>query len=400
MRNLKEPRSRRRPRILGTSAVLVFLLTGILANAQGNDLISAAKDGDLTKVKVLIKQKPGLVFSKDERGWTPLAWAAQQGNREVAEALLSGKADVNAKDYKRLTPLHRAAGNGFKDVTELLLAYHADVNARSDEGATPLSYAARNGQNDVVALLLINHADVDAKSNIGTTPLQAAVRNGHKDVAEMLLKDNAAVNAKELNDGLTPLHMAAILDEKDIAELLLAYHADVNAKDKYGQTPLEYAESKGNNDVSVLLRQHSTQQDTGSGGTPGATRKVTKQANAGNLSGSWSVKVVFLKKGTEDDSLGLHLKQTGTTISGTTDGNWTIKGTAIGSSVSLTVAAYFGAPTEKQEAPGPPGTITLRPATAVNLVFHGTVVTASTMRGTVNYGQHGGLGNWTAQRSD
>ena len=131
------------------------------------------------------------------------------------------------------------------------------------------------------------------------------------------------------------------------------------------------------------------------------TKTQPKKAAAGvNLTGSWHLEVAFQKQGIEGDEYYLDLKQTGTKIRGTSGGNEDVRGTIDGSSVTLTITVYFASPPAKKEAPGPPGAITLRPATAVNLIFNGTLVKANAMQGTVDFGQHGGLGKWTAKRSD
>ena len=77
----------------------------------------AAKNGDLRMVKVLLKRNRDLVFSKDERGATPLFWAAFYGHKDVAEFLLANGADVNAKEIHGETPLASATK---QDVAELL----------------------------------------------------------------------------------------------------------------------------------------------------------------------------------------------------------------------------------------------------------------------------------------
>src|SRR5713101_2106293 len=100
----------------------------------------AVKDGDLEKVKALLKGNPDLVFNGDGRGWTPVHYAAHWGQKEVAELLLANKADVNAQDNYGMTPLHCAVAQGYKDLAELLLANKADVNAQDNEGVTPLHF--------------------------------------------------------------------------------------------------------------------------------------------------------------------------------------------------------------------------------------------------------------------
>jgi ankyrin repeat protein len=75
---------------------------------------------DWAKFKELLKDNPEMVSSKDKYGGTLLHWAADIGDRDVAELLLANKADVNVKDNKGYTPLHMASVNGNKDVAELL----------------------------------------------------------------------------------------------------------------------------------------------------------------------------------------------------------------------------------------------------------------------------------------
>ena len=47
-----------------------------------------------------------MVFSKDNKGKTPLHWAALSGHKDVVELLLASKAEVNAKNNDGQTPLH------------------------------------------------------------------------------------------------------------------------------------------------------------------------------------------------------------------------------------------------------------------------------------------------------
>ncbi len=51
---------------------------------------------------------------------TPLHWAALWGYKEVAQLLLTNKADVNAKDKNDQTALHHATARGREPVAELL----------------------------------------------------------------------------------------------------------------------------------------------------------------------------------------------------------------------------------------------------------------------------------------
>ena len=181
------------PRIIaankGHSAILSLM--GGPNKAAGIAILTAARNGDLEKVKALLKDKADLVSSKDNEAFTPLHMAAGQGHTAVVELLLSFESDVNGKDNEGYTPLHFAASEGQKEVAKLLLANKADVNARNSSGESPLHHAAEKGHQELVALLLANQAEVNSKNNFGTTPLQRAGHLGHKAVLELLRRHGA-----------------------------------------------------------------------------------------------------------------------------------------------------------------------------------------------------------------
>ena len=152
------------PMLRCAAVMLVALSWSSLAFC--GEIHDAARDGNLEKVKALIKNNPDLVFSKDDK-------------------------------YNGQTPLHAAASHDHNDVVELLLANKAEVNATNNDGDTPLHAAAFKGHKDVAELLLANKADVNARDNYGWTALHTAVLNRHKDMAELLLASNADVNAQE-----------------------------------------------------------------------------------------------------------------------------------------------------------------------------------------------------------
>jgi len=79
-------------------------------------------------------------------GLTPLLYAAREGHREAALALLEGGADLNQVSLgDRTSPLLMATLNGELDLALVLLERGADPNLASDAGAAPL-YAAINVQ--------------------------------------------------------------------------------------------------------------------------------------------------------------------------------------------------------------------------------------------------------------
>jgi hypothetical protein len=123
-----------------TCAVLV-LGTPLVARADANyDLITAAYNGNPARVVQLVGRGAN-VNARDDYGYTPLMWAAQQGHHLTSETLLKKGADVNAQDKQGHTALLIATVKGHEKVVRVLLAYHADPNIKAANGVSALEYA-------------------------------------------------------------------------------------------------------------------------------------------------------------------------------------------------------------------------------------------------------------------
>ena len=63
-----------------------------------DNLIAAAKQGELERVKAILEADVSLVNRKDETGATPTHYAALNGHSEVVRLLVQRGADVNSRD--------------------------------------------------------------------------------------------------------------------------------------------------------------------------------------------------------------------------------------------------------------------------------------------------------------
>lgn len=220
----------------------------------------------------------------EEKGWPPLLAASQDANQwplSLAETLLKHGADVNGKLTNGWTALHRAVQFNRADLAELLVTNKADINARGSwpkgepelgqrkaegtkssgsaglPGGGPGRRLAARGQPGIPmpVQVSVNLGAGSLPANSDVTPLHVAVANQNLELAKFLLEHGADVNARDAG-GRTPLHFAVDRRDLDLIRLLLDGKAEPDAKDSTGTTPLGLASglSLGSRPVSVPNR--------------------------------------------------------------------------------------------------------------------------------------------------
>jgi ankyrin repeat protein/beta-lactamase regulating signal transducer with metallopeptidase domain len=210
-------------------------------------LYEAVKDGDIEQVKYFLSKGA----DADAGGYfdhTPLQIALSMGNNKIAELLIVNGANVNVENQgDGHAPLHIAAGQGYTEIVELLIDHGADVNKEWLFGTHPLVITEEH---------IIDGQPVfpDPNTSTGRTALFFAVYNDHKPIAELLLDNGADINKKDNLSGESPLlGIVNSSKSRDLIEFLITKGADVNAKNKYGQSSLHYAVSRGLKDITELL---------------------------------------------------------------------------------------------------------------------------------------------------
>lgn len=218
---------------------------GIRANGISNSLITAAKQGHVTIVQLLL-EAGAKVKARDREQRTALSWAAGNGHAAVMNLLLDRTGiDINAKDHYDQTPCFWAAQAGREEVLELLLTRDSiDVNILTKNGESLLGVAIENGHEIAVKLLLRRNDLVVNLSAFSTmeTPLFRAVRRNSEVMVKLLLA-RGDVNVKcSDNSSQTPLMKAILNQNERITKLLLDHNdIDVNSKDREGRTALHQA---------------------------------------------------------------------------------------------------------------------------------------------------------------
>jgi ankyrin repeat protein len=180
---------------------------------------------------VALAGAPEVMSGQESR--SPVADAAQAGDRETVRALLKKGADVNAAQGDGTTALHWAAMKGAAEMVQMLATAGANLRATTRLGSyAPLYLAAKGGHSAAVAALLASGADVNQASATGATPLMIAAASGDTRTVTMLVEGGAPVNARDTAKGETPLMYAAGYNRADVVKLLLQRGADAAATTK------------------------------------------------------------------------------------------------------------------------------------------------------------------------
>jgi len=287
-------------------------------NGGQNGLMWAVADRRTQLVELLVEAEAD-VHAASKSGFTPLMFAAQQGDVQSAQILLGAGANVNEIMPKtNLTPLMIASASGFEEATTLLLEHGANTDSIDSRGMTALHHAVNNiNALGVVKSLLQHGVNPNTRLNHprgrlltptelnlhGATPLLLAADKGNFDMMRALIDAGAdpsltteqnitalmmaagaaatlseerpsyakqhALEAVKLlvelgNDvnavghfGWTPLHIAAYHGEDDIIQYLISKGADPNKLDTFGQTPLSISYAIVTEGIGDAYRQTS-----------------------------------------------------------------------------------------------------------------------------------------------
>jgi ankyrin repeat protein len=249
---------------------------GSLVNEGGfTPLLFAARQGNVESVRFLLAAGAN-VNDVAPLGTSVLLVAAQSGHGELGVFLLENGADPNASSAG-YTPLHAAVLAGQVNLVKALLVHGADPNTRvtngsptgrtskelaiqpSLRGATPFFLAAKFAEDEIMRILVAGGADLLAGLHDGTTPLMVAAglrTSGFSDNGEA----GEDRHGRHLDPGEVSLALSQNEDQRrtlnsgiEAVRLLVELGADVNAINQAGDTALHGAAAHGFETVIRLL---------------------------------------------------------------------------------------------------------------------------------------------------
>eukprot|EP00066_Takifugu_rubripes_P008150 XP_003974129.1 PREDICTED: DNA-binding protein RFXANK [Takifugu rubripes] len=161
-------------------------MTLLPASIDSLSIHQLAAQGEVSEVAAHLSKDSSLLNKQDERGFTPLMWAAAFGEKSTVDFLLDKGADPKAIAWERESALTLASSGGYVDIVKSLLSHGVDINTYDWNGGTPLLYAVRGNHIKCVQALLASGADMTIESESGYSPMALAFALGHKKIQKVL----------------------------------------------------------------------------------------------------------------------------------------------------------------------------------------------------------------------
>ena len=256
--------------------------SGVMWVLQGGytPLLFAARDGDVESAQILVAAGANM-NDIAASGASALVVALYSGNRALAKFFLDQGANPNAADAG-YSAMHVAILLGDGELVNALLAHGADPNLQLEKptaarrasgdptlrpamvGATPLWLAARFGQPQIMRALMAHGADPAFVKKLGSPwVIQAAETNGRPlpepGLVTVLM---AALSGENRRRGpQTDAASASNIALMEAVKLLVDAGVNVNAADEDGDTALHRAVRMRSNAVVQLLVEKGARLD-------------------------------------------------------------------------------------------------------------------------------------------
>ena len=215
------------PSLVSVITVFIFLVIGCKSSPKDNppEAAPAAR---------------AAVVSAPASG--PDIWSLLQSGDSRARGYFLGEVDVNAKDSAGRTPLHYAADAMDSQLASFFISLGANINALDNRGQSPLGISIEKNDVTTAAILAAAGANIHLQLSNNTTASSLALDRNNTIFKSILTSANIETYN---NTGKTVLHMASISGNvqavHDILSLLSSASAVINKNDNTGKDALDYA---------------------------------------------------------------------------------------------------------------------------------------------------------------
>ena len=151
------------------------------------DLETAAKSGDVQRLRELLKAAPSLLQHRLQDGGTWMHFAAQENQLQACRALFLAGIDLAATNHTGHTALHAAAMKGHPAIVEFLATSHPQaLEQRCQNGMTPLLEAVHSGHTEAVRKAIAAGADLLVRNSSHQNALDIAQAEGRSELLREL----------------------------------------------------------------------------------------------------------------------------------------------------------------------------------------------------------------------
>jgi len=268
----------------------------------------AAQEGRLIRLKARIARNPESIHATDKYNQTSLLWAASRGDHDIVDYLITQGADINLptqvpvenanQKEHNYSPLDWAVKRGHIPTILRLMNAGAKANHSHNtlKGKTLDELIKNRNLSRIQILIKLNKTLLNQIDSDGYPPLHSAIGYGHIEIVRYLIDEGADLNIATASadthkkiqyPNMTALDLAMECNHDPVAILLLEAGVNIpfavngkvhiihiiakhgrldhvqkfiarnpeltHAKDKYNQTPLLWAASRGHADVVDYL---------------------------------------------------------------------------------------------------------------------------------------------------
>ncbi|KAG7396366.1 hypothetical protein PHYBOEH_002347 [Phytophthora boehmeriae] len=249
-----------------------------VAAVRTEKILLATYKGDYTTVKRAIAN--GFWHVMDSDGNSILHIAAAAGYKRIVKLCLRNSFDINLVNSHSQTPLHLLLANlpppaAYLDASdarsrderialaEYMIEHGAWHEAPDEEGFTPLLQCSSLGQSEAVDMLINHGANTEVRTSGGNlNAAQLAVEGNYSSTLKILLESGGFDTGETGQTTHFLLHACSGRGLVDCARVLVDHiqqrqgsfgNDALNARDAEGNTPLIYAVSNGNVDITEYL---------------------------------------------------------------------------------------------------------------------------------------------------
>ncbi len=193
--------------------------------------------------------------------WTPLHFAAYNGNEETLKLLLEKGATTEALTGTELsTALYLAANQQKTGSVKILLNFKANINSENTKDKlTPLHIAAHMGYQETLDLLIKEQASLTSLASDGSTALGFAIKGGKIECVQKLLDAGVSIESSAGPEGWTPLCLSVYSNQIEILRSLLKRGANTETINQANTTALGWALWYNKSEAVAVLLDHGAQ---------------------------------------------------------------------------------------------------------------------------------------------